>query len=136
MILDNQLVLSDAQAISGTAATAIVSTNTVDLLSAGSDIGTGEPLYLTVNVTTTVVGGSGGVKIDYIQSASANLSSPDVLLSVTTAATPAAGTVVWQTALPQNTKRYVGVQYTPLTSNTTAGAMSAAIVKNLQTYPT
>jgi hypothetical protein len=136
MLIDAQLVLSDAQSVIGTASTAYPSTNTLDLRSAGTDLGSGEPLYLTVNVDTTVVGGSSGVKIDYIQSAAADLSSPDVLASFTTAATPSAGTVLWQLTLPQNTKRYVGVQYTPLGSNTTAGKFNAFIVKNIQVYPT
>jgi hypothetical protein len=136
MFLDQQLVLSDSQSVIGTAATAYPSTNAIDQRAAGSDLGSGEPLYLAVNVNTTVVGGSGGIKLDLIQSANSDLSSPDVLASVTTPATPIAGTVLWQIAIPQTTKRYVGIQFTPLTSNTTAGAITAAMVKNIQGYPT
>ncbi len=137
MIIDDQLTLSLEQSVVGTAATAYPSTNTVDLRSSGSDLGSGEPVKLFASVgATAFVGGSGGVKIDYIQSANANLSAPDVLASITTAATPAAGTVLVNMVVPQNTKRYVGIQFTPLTSNTTAGTINAYLVKDTPTIPT
>jgi hypothetical protein len=143
MYIDKQSELSLAQSIVGNAATAIASTNTYDTgLGATpfnganasiADVGGGEPVKAFVNVDTTVVGGSGGIKIDYIQSAAADLSTPDVLASITTAATPAAGAVLMQMVIPSNTKRYVGFQYTPLTSNTTAGKVNAYLVKDVPT---
>ena len=132
MYLDMQTQLSASQAISGNFGTAIPSTNTYDNGSATADLGTGEPVYAYVQCDTTVVGGSGGVKIDLIQSANANLSSPDILASITTAATPAAGTELMKLVVPPTTKRYIGFQYTPQTSNTTAGNFTAYLVKNTQ----
>jgi hypothetical protein len=146
MILDYQLELSSNQAANGAANSAIISTNTIDtgapqtFFSGGNsstDIGSGEPVKLYAIVSANFTGGSGGVKLDYIQSANANLAGATVLQSVTNAANaPAAGTVIANFTIPQNTLRYVGAQYTPLTSNTTGGGISCWLCKDTPTIPT
>lgn len=114
MFLDALLVLSDAQAFTVTA----FSTNTVDLgvSTVARDIGSGEPMELVIQVdvaadfTTT----DETYSVDLVQSANANLSSPDVLERRTiTAANLALGTI-HRIPIPGGaiTKRYVGLQMT------------------------
>lgn len=54
MYIDNELLLSDAQSLSGTAV--IDSTSAVDLMVAGRDVGKGEPL----SVVVVIDGDAGG----------------------------------------------------------------------------
>jgi len=129
MIRDHLLICSEAQTLVGNQDVAIPSTFSIP---AGRDIGTGTPIRALVTVDTTVVGGSGGVKVDYIESATANLGTPTVLASVTSAATPAAGTVLMDMAIPRNTKAYVGFQFTPLGSNITDGKIDAELIRDTQ----
>jgi hypothetical protein len=71
--------LSDAQAFAATA----VSTNTFDSGSAGNDISIGEELALAVavDVAADFTTGDETYELQLIQSAAADLSSPDVLAS-------------------------------------------------------
>lgn len=133
MITDNLLLLSDAQAVTASAA----STNTVDLGTA-RDIGEGEELYVHFKVDTTfTAAGAATMTMNIITSASADLSTPTILAS--TAAIAVATLVAgYRTAIeiPPQIKslgqRYIGVSYTIATGPMTAGAISARIVKDIQ----
>lgn len=131
MITDAQLRLSAAQAVAGTGT--LVSTNSEDLLSANRNLGRGQPMRLVITVDTTFTGGTTFTP-QYIQSANSDLSSPDVLASGPAVVNPAAGTKILDIALPDNTKRYVGVQYVR-TGTYTAGAVSAHIVSDSDYQP-
>ncbi len=131
MITDAQLRLSNAQAVAGTGT--LVSTNTIDLLSTNRNLGRGQDMRLVVTVDTTLAGGT-GFSIQYIQSANADLSSPDVLATIAATATPAAGTKIADIALADNLKRYIGVQYVR-TGTYTAGAVSAHLVSDSDYQP-
>jgi len=114
MFLDNLLVVSDAQAVTATA----FSTNTIDLGSSTPkrEIGTGEPLGfgVTVDVAADFTTGDETYQFDIVQSANANLSSPDVVASfVRTAAQLVAGAMVFLPIPPGwPTKQYLGLRYT------------------------
>src|SRR3990167_4171654 len=77
MFIDAQALLSDAQAVTADAA----STNTYDSGAAGTDITEGEPLGIgiSVDVAADFTTGDETYEFHAIQSANANLSSPDVL---------------------------------------------------------
>lgn len=116
MILDALLLLSDAQAFAATG----FSTNTIDLgnPTPKNDIGNGEPMCLCFNVdvaadfTTT----DETYRFDLVQSANANLSAPDVLLSMTVSAASSGLAAGKQVVVPIPpgviTKRFVGAQMT------------------------
>ena len=113
MILDALLLVSDAQAVTADA----VSTNTIDLgaSSPSREIGSGEPMafLITVDVAADITTGDETYAFEVIQSANANLSSPDVLnRRVLTAAQLAAG-AVFTMGIPAGTptKRYLGLNY-------------------------
>ncbi len=111
MYVDNELKVSDAQALTATA----VSSNTVDNADALNDISVGEPLVLAVNVSVAAdfTTGDETYELQIIQSASANLGTPDVLASrVLTAAQLAANSLHYIPLPPGSvSKRYLGARY-------------------------
>lgn len=111
MIIDAQCLLWDAAALSSDAA----STNTYDTGAAGNDIAIGEPLALqiTVDVAADATTGDETYEFQVIQSANANLSSPDILISRTIAAASLTAGSKHVIPLPPGaiTKRYLGAYY-------------------------
>lgn len=129
MFLDAQTLLWDATALTADAA----STNSYDTGAAGRDISVGEPLaaVLTVDVAAGVAG-TETYEFQVIQSANADLSSPDILLAIpfttalaTTLLTAGAIIVI---PIPQGaiTKRYVGLYHNG--ANTPTITVTAAIL--------
>lgn len=110
-IRDAQTMLWDAAALSSDAA----SDNTYDSGAAGNDITEGEPLGIgiTVDVAAKVSGGTETYEFQAIQSANANLSSPDILALIQPAG--AALTVGTRHIIPlppgSKTKRYLGAYF-------------------------
>lgn len=111
MIIDAHTLLWDAVALTADA----VTTNTYDSGAAGTDLTIGEGLVAVVQVdvaadTTT---GDETYEFQVIQSANANLSSADILGSITrTAAQLTAGSLHYL-PVPQasKTKRYLGLNF-------------------------
>lgn len=113
MILDVQNQLSDSQAVT----TDAVSTNTIDCgnPTPKNEIGAGEPMCMVVgvDVSADVANADETYAFEVIQSANANLSSPDVLVSRTIAgASLTAGTYHIIGVPPRSvTKQYLGMNY-------------------------
>ena len=111
MINDAQALLWDATALSSDAA----STNTYDSGAAGNEIGQGEPLALeiTVDVAADFTSSNETYQFNVIQSANADLSSPDILISRVILATDL--TVGSKHVIPipagAKTKRYLGASF-------------------------
>lgn len=119
MFLDNLTLLSDAQAFTGAAT---VSTNVYDLGASTPkrEIGSGEAVG--VGIAVDVAAGAGStVLIEVIQSAAANMSSPDVIASFTdVAANFPAGRLLFipiPVGFPQ--KEFVAIRETSTTGTTT-----------------
>ncbi len=113
MYTDAFLLVSDSQAVTATA----FSTNTIDLsnVTPARDLSQGEQLGFGINVEVAAdfTTGDETYRFDIVQSANANLSSPDVLASVTrTAAQLTVGTLLFLPLGAPITKRYIGLQYT------------------------
>lgn len=140
MMMDNELLLSDEQDISQVAGT-YVSTNTIDLGTAGTipglggtpiaDVGRGTPPVLSIIINEAVTsGGAAEVDFQLIQSANADLSSPTVVCATgaIAKATLVSGYRA-RLAIPKGiSARYLGVQYVISTNTTTAGTVTAALV--------
>ena len=125
MILDKQLMLSEAQAITVTA----VSTNVIDL-SQVRDIGNGEPLELIIAVKQTfTAGGAATLTIDLQTDDNVGFASPVVLASTGALALAAltAGVMLLQIKIPLGVERFLRLNYTVATGPMTAGILDAGI---------
>jgi hypothetical protein len=114
-LLDAETVLSDTQALTATA----LSTNSYDTAAAGNELGEGEPMgvEITVDVAADLASGDETYRFSLIQSANADLSSSDELLTtnvsfITKAILVAGYAIVLPLPPGMKTKRYVGVNYT------------------------
>lgn len=139
MFVDALNQLSDAQALTATA----FSTNTFDSGDANNDISIGEPLGLAIGVdvaadfTTT----DETYEIQIVQSANANLSSPDVLASRPILASDLTAGKLAYLGLPagSKTKRYLGARYilggtTPSITLTTF-LQPLSMIEAIKNYP-
>ena len=122
---DNQLLLSDAQAITATA----VSQHTYDQGGA-LDAGAGEPVYIEVSVGQAF-NNLTSLAIELISSATENLASPTVIQTTTVLlAGLTANTVVLRTMLPVGRRqRYLGFRYTVTGTNPSTGTINATLAR-------
>lgn len=129
MYTDAQNRFSSAQSLAGAAATT-VATNCIDLLSANRNVGRGYPKRILVTAGTAFTGGT-SVQVQVIQSANSDMSSPDVLASATAVAdaSATAGAKLADMAIPDVTKRYLGLQYVTVGIHTTGTIGFAGIVE-------
>ena len=101
------------------------------------DMGEGEPLYIVFTVTEAFVGVGATVAINCVVSAATALTTPTTVGSI---AATAVGSLTLGTQFVVRINplvaslglRYLGVIYTIATATTTAGAMSAYVVKDFQ----
>jgi len=111
MFLDAQALLCDAQALSADAA----STNTFDSGAAANDITEGVPLGIgfTVDVAADATTGDETYEFQAIQSAAADLGSPDVLALIQPARADLTAGSKWVIPIPpgKKTKRYLGLYF-------------------------
>ncbi|MFL6728054.1 MAG: Bbp16 family capsid cement protein [Sphingomicrobium sp.] len=130
MYMDAQNRPSLAQSVAAAAST-IVSTDSIDLLSALDNPGRSSvDLRAIAVMTTALVGAGASIQAQLISSASSNLGSPTVLASgpVTTVANAGIGTVLLDVPMPDVAQRYIGFQYVISGATTTAGAVTAGFV--------
>lgn len=138
MYVDAFGLVSDSQAVTATA----VSTHTIDLgnvtpkrdISVGEEVGFGVCVEVAADFTT----GDEAYTVEAIQSANADLSSPDVIGSrILSAAQRAAGTLLF-VAVGEVTKRYLGMRYTHAgttpTATYSAWLTSRKLFSKQQTY--
>src|SRR5262245_1335216 len=137
MFIDALNLLSDAQALSATGFT----TNTIDLgnITPKRDIAVGEPMCIAYHVEVTAAAG-GTFVFEFVQSANADLSSPDVLATMTVVAATLVAGYKFYLPLPSQaiTKRYIGGRYTlggtTPTITVSAEVQPLSMVQNDKTY--
>ena len=126
MILDKNLVFSDAQAETSVAAQD--STNVIDTGIADSNLGAGTPLWVNVQVNTTVTSsGAATVSVALHDSSDGSTYAAIWTSAAYAKATLVAGFVMMSIPLPSEHERYLKVVYTIATSVLTAGAFDAWI---------
>jgi len=137
MITDAQLRPSLSQNLA-VAAGNVNSTNAVDLLSAGRNLGRGQPMRGIVTVNQTFTGGT-SINVQFVESDNADLSSPRVLAQtgvIAEADIPTAGNgkPLWDFQLPDTARRYIGFRYV-MAGTHTAGQVSAHFVSDTDHNP-
>jgi len=109
--LDAQAQLCRAQAFTDDA----VSENTYDSGAAGNDISEGEPLGIGINVDVAADATTGNETYEFqaIQSAAADLGSPDILALIQPARADLVAGSKWAIPIPRGskTKRYLGLNF-------------------------
>lgn len=139
MILDKKAEFADAQSIVGVAATAINSTNYIDL-GVARDIGPGEDLWLVVLINQTVLaaGGASNVTFQLLEDSQADMASGSARTLWSSGAIPkatlVAGYVVAKIKIPATSKQYLRVTATPDTNATTQGKMDAFLTPNADAW--
>lgn len=127
--VDNNLVMSDAQAITGTAA----STKSIDFATATRNVGAGHELDLVINCVTAASSSTASTVTFSLQDSSDNSSFTDVVASAAIAKTAlTAGAEVLRVTLPRTLQRYIQVNYTVGVGNLTAGAFTAYVTDDRQ----
>lgn len=134
MIQDALFQFSSAQAITAAAA----STNYVDL-GAVRDIGTGQALYVMVNVTVAFTDGASDSTLDVsVYGDSTTTFTPDGQDKLfTIPALAAAGALYFARLNPGAASlqyRYIELYYSPNNGNLTTGTISAALVSDIQQF--
>lgn len=130
MYVDNDLMFSDAQAVTASAA----STNSLDMRVATRNIGAGQPIELVCLVTTTTTSGGSTTMDVALQDSADNSSFANTVIAAAgiAKATLVAGYEFLRAALPRGLRRYLRVNYTVNTANFTAGAFTAYLAVGRQ----
>ena len=122
--IDQNLVLSDAQAVTTTA----VSTKSIDTITALRNIGSGEQIEVLVAVGTAFTAGGAATMTVALQDSADNTTFADVLVSPAIAvASLVAGFEALRVRVPATTRRYIALNYTVATGPMTAGALTAVL---------
>lgn len=138
MLLCDNTEFGDAATLVGTAASTYVLGDYYDTGATPTtkDLGNGEPLYLVIQIDTSVEASGGAANVTFaLKSDSVATLDSSPTTHWTSAAiakgTLVAGYTVCQIALPKGSyERYLGVTYTPDTNNTTAGKANAFLTSN------
>lgn len=136
MILDQNLLFSDAQAVTAAAG----SDNTIDLGAANQNPGVGEQdLYVFAVVTTAFTDGSSdSTLVVALESDSTTSITPDATRDLFTfAALSPVGTVKYAKLDPNGAGemlRYHRLKYTPANGNLTTGSITAGIVVGISAF--
>lgn len=138
MILDNQLLFSDAQAVTATAgSTNIIDTAPLFTGNTGRNVGMGRQMYIFVTVDTafTDSGSDSTIAVTIETDDNTSMSSPTTIATLTTfAALTAAGTKFFAPLPLATYERYIGLRYTTANGNLTTGAFTAGLVLNVDQF--
>lgn len=141
MILDERLEFCDATALNTGGAGSYLVGDVIDLGSTSRDIGTGEELYLVIQVDTTATSGGSATGAFHLasdaQAAIATDGTATYHLSTAAIAVASltAGTTVLAARLPSGTyERYLGILQTTAVAAFTAGKINAFLTKDIAKY--
>ena len=129
-IIDRFLQVSVLQAITVTApSTDVIDAGATKKAGLGRDIGTGEPLYLEVSVSTTMTGA--GTLAIALQDSADNSSFADVLALPAIAVASLTAGKTYYIPLPAGMRRYIRANYTIAAGPFTGGTLNAQIVDGM-----
>lgn len=129
-IIDRFLQVSVLQAITVTApSTDVIDAGATKTAGLGRDIGTGEPLYLEVSVSTTMTGA--GTLAIALQDSADNSSFADVLALPAIAVASLTAGKTYYIPLRAGMRRYIRANYTIAAGPFTGGTLNAQIVDGM-----
>lgn len=133
MITDAQNRPSFGQSLAGSGT--IVSTDSIDLLTANRNVGRSFAMRVVAVLPTALVGAT-SVQAQLITSASSNLSTPTVIASgqVIPVASATLGARILDVPIPGTSQRYLGLQYV-LVGVASAGTVTAVVVSESDNQP-
>ena len=133
MITDAQNRPSNAQSVVGTGT--IVSTDSIDLLTANRNVGRSFPMRMHAVMAAGLTGGT-SIQAQVITSANGNLSTPTVVATgpVVLVAAAVAGAEILDVNIGGTAQRYLGVQYI-IVGTTTVGTVTAHVVAETDNMP-
>jgi hypothetical protein len=141
MILDERTEFADATALSTAGTGRALVGDVIDLGSTSVDIGTGEPLFLVIQVSTAVTSaGAATVAFELASDSQAAIAADGTAtVHLATAAiakaTLVAGYLVIAVQLPPGTyERYLGVLQNVATAALTAGAINAFLTHDISKW--
>lgn len=133
MLMDKLNMFSEAQALTATAA----STNSLDL-GEPRDIGTGQPLFVVVVVTTVFVDAGSDSTVTVTVETDSDTAFGSIATAQTVgvlAAVSAAGSRLIAAFQPlKNNERYTRLMYTMANGNLTSGNVTAGLVYDYDAY--
>ena len=136
MILDKMQMFSEDQDLAQTAST-YYSTNVIDLGDAAK--GEGEPIEVLIQVTEAFTSTGAATLVIVLQTDSVEaMSSPTAIFTSATLALATIAVVGYKATirvLPNDCEQYLRIAYTIGTATTTAGKISAGLVRNIPTNP-
>lgn len=141
MILDNDLLFSNAQAITASArSTNVVDTGPLFTGNLGRNLGVGEPLWIFIDVVVamTDAGSDSTITVTLETDDNAAFSSAATIATlITIAAVRPAGTMFVFRVPPAQAvpyERFLSLNYTVANGNLTTGSLTAGIVKDVQAW--
>ena len=141
MILDERLEFCDATALNTGGAASYLVGDVIDLGAASRDIGTGEDLYVVIQVDTTATSGGSATGAFHLASDAQAAIAVDgtatyhLSTAAIAVASLVAGTTVLAARLPSGTyERYLGVLQTTAVAAFTAGKINAFLTKDIAKY--
>jgi hypothetical protein len=134
MWLDKENMFSEEQDISQTAA-AYNSTNVIDL--GGPKKGEGEPIEVLIQIIAALVGTSSTLQVKILTDDNVGFASAKTLYDsgAIAEATLVAGYKFPIRTLPFGSERFLKITYTIGTATTTAGTVTAGLVRHIPTNP-
>ena len=138
MILDKENRFADGQVVTATA----ISTNVIDLIKSGLNLGAGEEMLIqaAVKAAMTDTGSDSTVTVELVTDSADTMGSPVVVQTIGTfPALSAIGTKLTAKLQPSNAyERYIAVRFTVTGGNLTTGTFDAYLAKDadlVKAYP-
>lgn len=139
-IIDYNLQMCSATSIVVNTGTNLVGSQ-IDLSTVSRDIGLGRPLFVVVNVDTSVAASGGAAEVQFVvasdDTASVATDGSATVLGQTAAiakANLAAGTTLVIPIAPTPSERYIGLLAVVTTNNITTGKVNAWLTDDIQKY--
>jgi hypothetical protein len=141
MFMDQDLVFSDAQAVTAAAAsTNYYDTGPLFTGNTGRDLGAGERMWFAISVDVAMTDGSSNstLTVDLQTDDNTSFTSASTVATLLTVPAVSAAGSIWFVPVPRQTtvdyERYIRIYFTPNNGDLSAGSFTVAIVKDVDKW--